>query len=408
MRTTLTACFGLAAIVAAACGGSGKPRQTPSPTPSPTVAPSTTDSAPSPTAPATVTGPMFVYETVASGYLYNSARRTIRTVDLATGATVSSFDYGDVADPAVTSVLTAEGGLVWVTQRALRAGSLDGVKWQRDFVPPEGLVVGDAAVSHDGRYVAVSVLEAQPESSQPLKGEVVIIDLHADPARGDPPPIQFDRSNPQLKNFPDFGALAWLADDAGVEVRGLTYNEGPGPLATLFRDGRVSVASGGWRLLSPDGKHVAVAGGAACLSPAHDLSIRDPISDAVAFKVSDPGQAFIASEWAPDSSELLYASYQLDRDHPYCDDPQPTPVWWVIGSAGGTAKQIADPDVVRRAWYGPNIAELQCPAAQPAAIAPPANGYLSCGDPYPAGTLTIGGAVVGSATAVRTLGMVQP
>ena len=327
--------------------------------------------------------------------------------DRDTGALVASFDYGDAADPAVTSMLRPKGGLVWVTATALRNGSLDGVKWQRDFVPPEGLVIGDAAVSHDGRYAAVSVRTAQPEANQPLQGEVVFVNLHADIMAGDEPVVmRFDRTNPQLKDFPDFGALAWLADDAGVEVDGLTYNEGPGPVATLFRDGRVAIPGGRWLLLSPDGRSESDAGGAVCLSPAHDLTIRDPISHAVIFKVSDPDRAYEAEEWAPDSSELLYASYQLDKNHLYCDDPQPAPVWWLISSDGGTPQQVADPDAVRRGWYGDDIVELHCPAPQLSAIAPAANGYLSCGDPYPAGTLTTGGVTVGSATAVRTLGMV--
>ena len=409
MRTTLIACIVLAAIVAAAYGGSAKPRPTPSPTSSPTVTPSTSASAPTPTAPGTVTGPLFVYETVASGDVTQSARRTIRTVDLATGAIVSSFDYGDAADPAVTSMLIADGQLVWVTANALRVGSLDGSKSQRDYGPQPGLVIGAAAVSQDGQYAAVSTRQPQPVANAPREGEVAIIDLHADPLMGQPSMPRFDRSNPQLKDFPDFGALAWLADDAGVEVNGMTYNEGPGPVAALFLDGMVTLHGGKWLRLSPDGRLVADAGGAACLSPSHELTIGDSVTGLVVFQVADPGKAFIAEEWAPDSSALLYTSHQLDpNSHLYCNDLQPPPVWWLVSSTGGTPQQVADPDSVRRGWYGPDIVELQCPGTQPAAIAPPANGHLSCGDPNPKGALTVAGVPLGSAISVRTLGIVQP
>jgi hypothetical protein len=398
MRTALTALAIAAALLTAACGGSNaKPTPTAA-TASPTTAPSPT---PRPTD--TPTSPWLLYEASSTGDFSQAATRSIRLASLATGSLVSTFDYGNATARAVAAFYAPTSGLVWVTQDALRVGSLDGVKWQKDYVPPDGWHLSAAALSHGGRYAAVS---AFPNDILTGKGEVAIVDLYADIMTGGQPVVmRFDHANPRLAHVGDFGSIVWLAGDNGVVVFGMTYNEGPAPAAYLMLNGDVAV--GDWRAFSPDGRFAADAGSGKCGSVAHPLSVRDASTGSARFTISDPNTDYVPEEWAPDGSALLYAAYEVGPFGIPCDDPQPAPQWWIATPDGQTVA-AADADAVRRNWYGPNVVELRCTGVDSIAIAPPTNGSVRCPDPYRTGTVSVGGVAMGTATVVHTLGIVQP
>ena len=377
------------AAAGGACGGGSKPAATPTAvataTPTATATP-----IPSPA------GTFAVYEATTTGDLASAVTRSIRQVDLATGRLVSTFDFGTGDDRAIAAILTPNHGLVWATQSGLYLGSLDGGKWQRDYTPPNGWLISAAAISHSGRYVAVS---AFPTNILTGQGEVAIVDIRADIVAGqDPIVMRFEHNDPRLRSVGDFANSQWLPNDTGVVVFGMTYNEGPAPSATLLLNGDMSVGQFPW--LSRDGKLEVLPADRGCHGYSNGLSMADAVTGAVLFSIGQDGVAYGAQEFSPLEDALLYTTYD-------CNQEELDPHWW-LAKLDGQNIPVADPDTIRREWYGPNIAELRCTGSDTVFIAPPADGRLQCPDPYHMGTLTIGGVNVGNAIAVHTLGIIAP
>jgi hypothetical protein len=353
-------------------------------------------------------GPLAVYSTELT-WDHRGDRtwptREVRAFDTGAGKDWASFAYGGFEDYPVGDDLASGRLVVYATENRVFIRSLEGGSPRLLFEAPKATTVNGLAVSRLGTLLAVTT--GPLDFNDFTLSELVILDIAT--GTDGPSPARavrtFQRSDAVFNGLCGWLAYPdWLAGDVGLMVIGAIPKDGPGCRATVFMDGRVTVNKPAWRLLSSDGRFAFVSGGSPCYGAGADVSIVDAASDETLREVHSGSGGLVAIEWAPDSSAVLYMSF--DDSAAACRSEQNV-AWWLLPVHGAAPQSVPDVAVLRRQWSGPVLFELTCPDDPVPHVAPADRGYASC-NAYPSvGKLTIGGVPAREGRAIRTLGTIQ-
>ncbi|MGE3075973.1 MAG: hypothetical protein AB7N24_08815 [Dehalococcoidia bacterium] len=323
--------------------------------------------------------------------------REVRAFDTGDSKEWAAFTYGGLDDYPVGEQLAGGRTVVVATERYVALQSLETGARREIYRAPNDVQVDSFSVSHDTTLVAVAVRAIDYGQSFT---ELMIFDISGGTGAAAKLVRTFDKSTVSLGGW--FSYPQWLAGDVGLMVVGAAPKDGPGGRATVFMDGTSRPEIPEWRLTSPNGQFAWRSGATSCFGlQREELTIVDAVSDEPLGVYSEPGRFVEASEWARDSSAILFFSYADATGG--CDVAQARN-WGLLPVQGGPAIPVADPETVRRAWDAEPFFKLTCPGSG-TSFAGADNDSLSC-EHIEAGELTIDSVAVGQASRVRTLGLV--
>lgn len=309
---------------------------------------------------------------------------------------------------AVREVSRFEGTPVSVGHDGIVLIAQDGVHWMRYDGSGERMIyradtdfgVGNAVISPDGATVAFAIGQLPTQG-----GRVLFVDFESGSVVREvtlgPPDW------PDLAGSPE--VLTWRADGTGVVVTGLTSSERPGGIATVYRDGTVTVSPvQAFGRVSPDGELFAYndqpALGNSCMFIASTtITITDLATGSTVATVTDPSHGLTRGQWSPDGSAFLYQSrpYIESLD---CAWTGADPQTFLLPVDGSAPTQVSDVDALFEQWYGAEYVTYRCGDVEEPAWPVTDGGWTgSCPDGA-APTIVIGGSNVGTAASFRVVG----
>jgi len=412
---TLASSALLLTVLAAGCSKTTTPSATPTTAATATTAERTATKAvpqpPAATVPPTGHGPVVFY--AATSKIETTDNRswptwTVHAFDTSLGRDVNSFSFGGVNDFPVAVGLPGQG-VVTATETKVVYQRMDGTVIRVLATIPKGETLRDMAVQHDGTTVAITTGN---EGGQ--DGALTFIDIGTGKVLS-----TLERTDPNLADFGGyFSNVGWLDDDSGVLVRGGAGKEGWTNSATVLLDGSVKVHQmDGPQWYAPGMHSVAITHDFAngFCAAGHELVLRDLGTENVVTTLTDPTKGFLPVEWAPDGSQLLFASW-TSPGVDACGAGIGPPSYSLLPAAGGAAQAVEDVAALRASWGPLYAVSLDCPEGSSAPFGgwPQAmlNGtiYLDCASPIsgPIPTLKFGDTVIGpvpEAASVYVLGV---
>jgi hypothetical protein len=287
------------------------------------------------------------------------AKTTVHVFDTATTMDTESFNFGSGDDHPVTAGLSGIG-VVTATQREVAYQSPDGSNRHVVATLAEGSRFNDMAVSSDGRMVAViSGTEGGND------GALAFIDIASNTTL-----LSIARTDPKFAAFGGyFFQVGWLGDGGGVLVMGGAGKEGFLNSATVLLDGSVRVHDmDGYQWYAPSRHAVAITHQqvSGFCAAGHELVLRDLDTEKVTNSVADPGKLFLPVQWAPDGSDVLFASWSTPAAD--CQRQGDRISYSLLPTKGGPAQPVSDLVALRRAWGLVYTVALDCPS-EPNAVA---------------------------------------
>lgn len=200
--------------------------------------------------------------------------------------------------------------------------------------------------------------------------------------------------------------VMWRDDASGFIVLGNAAIDGPTGWATVLLDGTVHIFKATLPLLSPTGRAAAITDGGFSLScdfeaENHRVRIRDLAPEVNRATVTSE-RSIVPSEWSPDGSQLLYASYSTrpaSQDGCSIERDAASAQWFLLPLRGGDPISIADVRALREKWHGSRLIERRCKGGSSPDI------YKRCTDG--ALQLFIGGRFIATDREVTIVGFVD-
>lgn len=161
--------------------------------------------------------------------------------------------------------------------------------------------------------------------------------------------------------------ITWRDDGTGIVVRGYTYSERPGGLATVLLDGSVRVYEGGRHdLVAPTGRIVArwipVGTSVDCVF-GERLAAVDLDSGAEVAAVVQAGTHFVPFQWSRNGRSLLYWTQPVDLQGRDCWDVERQ--WHLVHIDGRDGELVPDPERLVAAWRAERFSgfdiDVTCP-----------------------------------------------
>jgi hypothetical protein len=290
--------------------------------------------------------------------------RDLVAYDLGSGREVWDLAQSTNTDEVITGVAAAAGGVVMTTPSKAYFQPSDGSPLSVLFeLEPGWEQFEHVAASPDGRLLAVSVdLPPQPVGT-PLPGGGQAINLQGailfyDLAQRRQVSLVAGNGETGLSE----GPTVWRDDGTGILLRSYTHSERPGPISTVFLDGRVVPHElQGFQYIAPNGRLILHGiGDNGCLAIAdHQMYVRDADTGRDVVQVHNDQQTFTGWDWSPDSSEFLFVSRPADEAK-NCQIGLLPETTLLLSAKTGVVSAVPSLEALYRRWYGEALVWMDC------------------------------------------------
>jgi len=334
----------------------------------------------------------------------------IAAIDAVTGRKVRSFRINS-ADEYISldHIFLARDEVVTVSNRRVTRWSLDGQTSATLMKFSPGDRPTSAAVSHDGRMIAVGWED--PELRDNKRGGLAILDLITGRALYMWTMATFSDT---LGGWP--GPTAWHADDRGLELDGWTRSRMKGRFGYIRFDGTVARREEIVDAIDLAGRMVATIPSGwihHCVAPAvgaEELVFLEPASGREVGRARMPGYALVTQAFEPQGNDVLIWAAPIQDGPPSMG----TKCWtadarqfWLFSLPTGKLEPVADPEAVVTGWRErllPAVPTVSCPGQEWPAVDMELPWRMSCSG---GGEVSVAGRPVATATSGVVLGVVK-